>query len=324
MPHCHVRGVAGAAANEQTSEARLYTGLWILAFSRHGGKYRRSSSLASGIFEKSKSTGSLTQQAYNACEDTCYLANTSVSSQTLLRDDYDQVAGVDLRQSSFSHAESTVAERIARSPPTKANRVQSRLGHRIFAQVGIVPDDAVVQGSPVSPTSSFRRCSILTSITLIGSQDLAVKSRPNVFTHSHYTRTSLEFLRNEILKQVLPELRSSIVLRVLECSENIQVLLESKRCYDKLKLHCRGSLWHRGYSTHVEWRAERFGRLFTSRSREQMRVNRRGYGVAPECKDGENRRSPPADQQHRQARFAHAKIRKRTRRESNPAHLGRT
>ncbi|KAJ8895947.1 hypothetical protein PR048_001288 [Dryococelus australis] len=40
------------------------------------------------------------------------------------------------------------------------------------------------RGSPVSSTLSFRRCSILTSITLIGSQDLTVKSRPNLFTHS--------------------------------------------------------------------------------------------------------------------------------------------
>ncbi|KAJ8878866.1 hypothetical protein PR048_019455 [Dryococelus australis] len=38
--------------------------------------------------------------------------------------------------------------------------------------------------SPVSPGLSFRRCSILTSITLIGSQDPAVKSRPNLFTHA--------------------------------------------------------------------------------------------------------------------------------------------
>ncbi|KAJ8871740.1 hypothetical protein PR048_028076 [Dryococelus australis] len=37
--------------------------------------------------------------------------------------------------------------------------------------------------SPVSPTLSFRRCSILTSITIIGFQDLAVKRRPNLFTH---------------------------------------------------------------------------------------------------------------------------------------------
>ncbi|KAJ8875036.1 hypothetical protein PR048_022926 [Dryococelus australis] len=40
------------------------------------------------------------------------------------------------------------------------------------------------RGSPVFPALSFRRCSILTSITLIGSQDLAVKSRQNLFTHS--------------------------------------------------------------------------------------------------------------------------------------------
>ncbi|KAJ8869579.1 hypothetical protein PR048_028571 [Dryococelus australis] len=37
--------------------------------------------------------------------------------------------------------------------------------------------------SPVSLALSFRHCSILTSITLIGSQDLDVKSRPNLFTH---------------------------------------------------------------------------------------------------------------------------------------------
>ncbi|KAJ8877406.1 hypothetical protein PR048_021860 [Dryococelus australis] len=56
-----------------------------------------------------------------------------------------------------------------------------------FSQVGIVPDDAVgrrvfFRGSAVSPTLSFRRRSILTSITLIGSQDLTVKSRLNLFT----------------------------------------------------------------------------------------------------------------------------------------------
>ncbi|KAJ8871708.1 hypothetical protein PR048_028035 [Dryococelus australis] len=36
--------------------------------------------------------------------------------------------------------------------------------------------------SPVSPAPSFRRCSIPTSVTLIGSQDLDFKSRPNLFT----------------------------------------------------------------------------------------------------------------------------------------------
>ncbi|KAJ8870263.1 hypothetical protein PR048_029284 [Dryococelus australis] len=39
------------------------------------------------------------------------------------------------------------------------------------------------RGSPVSPALPFRRYSILTSITLIGSHDLDVKSRPNLFTY---------------------------------------------------------------------------------------------------------------------------------------------
>ncbi|KAJ8890730.1 hypothetical protein PR048_010239 [Dryococelus australis] len=56
-----------------------------------------------------------------------------------------------------------------------------------FSQVGIVPDDAV--GRRVfSRISSFPRpfipVRLHTSITLIGSQDLALKSRPNLFTHS--------------------------------------------------------------------------------------------------------------------------------------------
>ncbi|KAJ8867392.1 hypothetical protein PR048_031193 [Dryococelus australis] len=46
------------------------------------------------------------------------------------------------------------------------------------------------RGSPVSPTLSFRRCSALTSITLIGSQDLAVKSRPKLFTHCMLHKSS--------------------------------------------------------------------------------------------------------------------------------------
>ncbi|KAJ8868680.1 hypothetical protein PR048_030219 [Dryococelus australis] len=65
-----------------------------------------------------------------------------------------------------------------------------RLGHSGYSHMGIVPDNTIVpliggssRGSPVSPASSFRRCSILTSITLIVSYDLVVESRPNLFTH---------------------------------------------------------------------------------------------------------------------------------------------
>ncbi|KAJ8877888.1 hypothetical protein PR048_022347 [Dryococelus australis] len=83
---------------------------------------------------------------------------------------------------------STVAERLARSPPTKANGVQSPAGSpdsrkwesgRTMLLVG-----GSSRGSPISDAPSFRCRSIFTSFSLIGSQDLAVKSHPNLFTHS--------------------------------------------------------------------------------------------------------------------------------------------
>ncbi|KAJ8869179.1 hypothetical protein PR048_030749 [Dryococelus australis] len=82
-----------------------------------------------------------------------------------------------------------VAERLAYSRLTKANRAQFPAGSlpdflttetcRTMPLVG-----RFSRGSPVSPTPSFQCRSIRVSITLIGSQDLAVKSRPNLFTHS--------------------------------------------------------------------------------------------------------------------------------------------
>ncbi|KAJ8873268.1 hypothetical protein PR048_026902 [Dryococelus australis] len=72
---------------------------------------------------------------------------------------------------------STVAERLARSPPTKANRVQSPAaspGFHKWESCRMMPlIGRCHRGSPVSPASSFRHRSIFTSITLVGSQDLA-------------------------------------------------------------------------------------------------------------------------------------------------------
>ncbi|KAJ8880621.1 hypothetical protein PR048_017091 [Dryococelus australis] len=69
----------------------------------------------------------------------------------------------------------------------------------------------LVGGSPRGPPASqphpqFRRCSILTSIAIIGSQDLDVKSRPNLFTHSTteltvrcpYVRPARVFARSDV------------------------------------------------------------------------------------------------------------------------------
>ncbi|KAJ8869305.1 hypothetical protein PR048_030879 [Dryococelus australis] len=53
-----------------------------------------------------------------------------------------------------------------------------------FSHVGMPLVGGFSRGSPVFPALSFRRRSILTSITLIGSQDLAVENHPNLFTHS--------------------------------------------------------------------------------------------------------------------------------------------
>ncbi|KAJ8889161.1 hypothetical protein PR048_008655 [Dryococelus australis] len=73
-------------------------------------------------------------------------------------------------------------------PPTKANRVQSPAGPPEFRKWESCQTMPLVsgfsRGSPVFPASYFRRRSIFTSITLIGYQDLSVKSHPNLFTHS--------------------------------------------------------------------------------------------------------------------------------------------
>ncbi|KAJ8874259.1 hypothetical protein PR048_025102 [Dryococelus australis] len=74
------------------------------------------------------------------------------------------------------------------SPPTKANRVQYPAGSPDFRKWESCRTMPLVggfsRGSPVSPASSFRRLSISTSITLVGYEDLNVKSCTNLFTSS--------------------------------------------------------------------------------------------------------------------------------------------
>ncbi|KAJ8897171.1 hypothetical protein PR048_002517 [Dryococelus australis] len=87
----------------------------------------------------------------------------------------------------FFKCGAAVAERLDYSPPTKANRDQSPAGSPDSRMWESCRTMQLVGGfsrvSSVSPALSFRRCSILTTVTLIGSQDLA-KSSPNLFTHS--------------------------------------------------------------------------------------------------------------------------------------------
>ncbi|KAJ8881242.1 hypothetical protein PR048_017718 [Dryococelus australis] len=97
----------------------------------------------------------------------------------------------DLGVTSSKSCRAAVAEELACSPPIKANRVQSPADSlRIFACRNRALAGGFSRGSPVSPTLSICRCSILTSINLIGSQDLAVRSNLNLFTHSLSHRKS--------------------------------------------------------------------------------------------------------------------------------------
>ncbi|KAJ8888872.1 hypothetical protein PR048_008366 [Dryococelus australis] len=81
-----------------------------------------------------------------------------------------------------------VAERLARPPPTKAIRAQSPAGSqdpRMWESCRTMPlVGGSSRGSPASPPPPITgRRPILTPIAPIGSEGLAVKSRPNLFTH---------------------------------------------------------------------------------------------------------------------------------------------
>ncbi|KAJ8880009.1 hypothetical protein PR048_020631 [Dryococelus australis] len=83
--------------------------------------------------------------------------------------------------------EATVTERLAllASQQGDPGSIPGRLtpDFRVWESCRTMPlIGGFSRGSPVSPAPSFRRCSIFTSITLIGSEDLDVKSRPNLFT----------------------------------------------------------------------------------------------------------------------------------------------
>ncbi|KAJ8890959.1 hypothetical protein PR048_010468 [Dryococelus australis] len=112
------------------------------------------------------------------------------------------------------------AERLARSPPTKANRVQSPAGSIDFRKWESCRTMPLVsgfsRGSPVSPAPSFRRRSIYTSITLIGSQDLDVKSIAQITSLTLLIRClDIELLHLQYIPADLAE------MMLLRCSRGV-------------------------------------------------------------------------------------------------------
>ncbi|KAJ8888448.1 hypothetical protein PR048_007938 [Dryococelus australis] len=136
-----------------------------------------------------------------------------------------------------------VAGWLACSHPTKANRVQYPAGSlpdfRMWESCRTMPlVGGFYRGSPVSHALAFRRCSILSSITLIGSQELAVKSSPNFFAHS---------------------LQSSDILRHYNCvtSNTIEINVISLDCvhdnYASVPLSIRHTCARCGWGPAATW-----------------------------------------------------------------------
>ncbi|KAJ8881210.1 hypothetical protein PR048_017684, partial [Dryococelus australis] len=97
-----------------------------------------------------------------------------------------------LMQTKLNQIVATVAEWLACFPSTKANQVESPAGSPDFRKWESCRTMTLVggfsRGPSVSTALSFRRRFIPTLITLIDSQDLAVKSHPNLFTHLNKSR----------------------------------------------------------------------------------------------------------------------------------------
>ncbi|KAJ8872816.1 hypothetical protein PR048_026432 [Dryococelus australis] len=107
--------------------------------------------------------------------------------------------------------------RLVCSPPTKANRVQSPAGALPnFRTWELCRTMSLIGGfsrrSPIFPSLSFRRRSILTSITLIGPQDLAVKSSPNLFPSLQSATSSEGFSPDKSVVVVRADERGSGVV----------------------------------------------------------------------------------------------------------------
>ncbi|KAJ8867438.1 hypothetical protein PR048_031240 [Dryococelus australis] len=113
------------------------------------------------------------------------------SSPSTVTADNQCAADIDLfvRKTVESSLQATMAERLVCSPSTKTIRIQSPAGSlpdlSTWESCQTMPlVGRLSRGSTVSPALSFQLSSILTSITLIDSQDLAVKSHLNLFTPS--------------------------------------------------------------------------------------------------------------------------------------------
>ncbi|KAJ8895976.1 hypothetical protein PR048_001317 [Dryococelus australis] len=129
--------------------------------------------------------------------------------------------------------------------PSKANRVRfpadSLPDFRTWETCQKLPlVGGLTRGCPALTCFPFWRCSILTSLHLIGSRDLDVKSRPNLFTHSFFCHVSEDGWKNDNWRkahkidfkraytEVIFAIGSEFIMHALDDSEPIADLQENK------------------------------------------------------------------------------------------------
>ncbi|KAJ8892532.1 hypothetical protein PR048_005113 [Dryococelus australis] len=141
----------------------------------------------------------------------------------------------------------------------KANRVQSPAVSPDFNKWELCQTMPLVcvfsLRSPVFPAPSFRRRSISTSITLIGFQDLAIESHPDLFTPPHSTSFFFSSLSPLALPHSPPLLYSPSHLHSLAAvsSPIIFLILSSLTCaVDVIELGHEGLTDVDRASTHLE------------------------------------------------------------------------
>ncbi|KAJ8898162.1 hypothetical protein PR048_003522 [Dryococelus australis] len=133
-----------------------------------------------------------------------------------------------------------LAERLACSPPTSANRVQSPAGllpdFRKWGSCRTMPlVGGFSRGSPVSPPRPY--------IPLIDSQYFAVKSRPNLFTH--YSKKKKTGLKSKMASRGVRICRAALEEGLEESRGGRYLLCMARRRRDVRTPVCHASSCHR-------------------------------------------------------------------------------
>ncbi|KAJ8894776.1 hypothetical protein PR048_000083 [Dryococelus australis] len=282
-----------STANEQTSEARGYTGLWSLA----------NRSLNSRIFPiptydtfNGDSIILLQLNLEKSSENDPRCAGTTLANQRLVSHlPADCLANRELSaaRSSLSDMKSvpepcaasqrigaTIAERLACSPPTKAIRVQSPAGSlRIFAFRNRAEGcrwSAGFLGDLPLPPPFHSGAAQYSPVTLIGSQDLDIKNTPEQTTAAHW-RAARRLLHESTHSHAVDPQSNTFETNVLKMSLPIPAQTRTGTfavvCPMTLVKAVRAKLTHRGVKIKRQLPETNFSQTWNSGSVWMLRLS---------------------------------------------------